>query len=632
MAREGGRYQVFSRRALILAGGQVAALGVLASRLYYLSVVQGEKYKLRADENRMSLRLIAPERGKILDSLGRPLATNRQDYRVFLIPEQAGDVEAVLQRLQQILPLPDQRVRRILRKIGRQRKFVPITVAEGLDWETFARVNVSLPELPGVLPDSGLSRYYPDGSLAAHILGYLGSPGEDVIEQSPLYQLPGVKVGREGLESRFEHHLRGTPGSRRVEVNAVGREVRELPDRTEASAGNHLPLTIDLDVQRRAIELLGEEAAGAVVMELERGEILALASSPGFDPNEFTFGMSSENWQGLLNDPRKPLLNKALAGQFPPASTFKMIVALTALEQGVITPDTEYYCNGKHRFGGRYFHCWQSRGHGRLKLADAIAKSCDVYFYKMAEKLDINSISEMAGRFGLGRVFPLALDGQKPGLLPTREWKLAATNEPWQRGETLNTSIGQGALLATPLQLAIMTARIATGRRVLPQIMAEPRTPFLPDVNFDLLDVNPLHLQLMRDAMQMVTAPGGTAHDWGRPRSAPVIAGKTGTAQVRRISTQERQTGVVENEELPWNARDHALFVAYGPAGEAVPRVAVSVLVQHGGSGSRAAAPIARGLVDTALEVLKRRDQIAGRPSRVDPLAALADDKEQSGG
>lgn len=620
MARESARYQTFSRRAFLLAGGQGLVLTGLGARLYYLSVVQGEQYRLRAEKNRISLRLIAPQRGEILDRKGRKLATNRQDFRVFLIPEQASDPIGTLRHLGDMVALSDQRMMRIQRRMERQRQFVPVTVAEGLDWETFARINVSIPELPGVLPDSGLSRYYPDGNLVAHLVGYLGSPGEDVIENSPLYQLPGVKVGREGLESRFEDILRGSPGTRRVEVNAVGREIRELPPRRDALRGNDLALTVDLDLQRYAASQLGETAAGAVVLDLERGDLLALASTPAFDPNEFTFGMSEENWNALLQDPRKPLLNKCLSGQFPPGSTIKMIVALAALEQGAISPETEFYCNGKHRLGNHTFHCWKRRGHGRLDLVRGIAQSCDVYFYKLAERIDIDVIADMARRFGFGETHGLALDGEKQGLVPDRAWKQAVMNEPWQGGETLIASIGQGAMLATPLQLAIMTGRIATGRRLKPRIVR----PLEDDVfgsyrggpDFDPMDVNPVHLALMRRSMEMVMERGGTAHDYSRRKSAPKQAGKTGTAQVRRITEQERLQGVLDNSELPWNARDHALFVGYAPA--EAPRVAVSILVQHGGGGSKAAAPIGRRLLDRALDILAADDRTALKDEKGD--------------
>lgn len=597
MPREGLRYQIYSRRALLLAGVQGLALAALGARLYYLSIVNGEKYRLRADKNRISIRLIAPERGEIYDRNGLKLATNTQDLRALLVPEQADQLEPTLQKVQQIIDINDRRLARIRQRIKRQRQFVPVTLAQGLDWETFSRLNVEIPRLPGVQTDAGLSRLYPGGEAIAHLVGYMASPDEEDVYKSPLYQLPGFKIGRQGLERRYESLLRGASGTRRVEVNAVGREIRELPPREESLRGNDLHLTLDMGLQQYVMQELGEEAAGVVVLDIPSGDILAMASSPGYDPNEFTRGISNANWQALLKDPRSPLLNKSVSGQYPPGSTIKMIVALAALEQGLITPETEFYCNGRHRLGNHTFHCWQNRGHGKVDMMQAVAKSCDVYFYEIAERLDIDLIADMASRFGLGSVFDIGIDGEKEGLVPTREWKRIFQQESWQLGETLNVAIGQGAMLATPLQLAIMTARLASGQAVTPRIVADT----FNSAFFQPLDVNPFHLETVRRTMEMVMEEGGTAHDYSRRKSAIRQAGKTGTAQVRRISLAERQAegGVLDNDELPWASRDHALFVGYAPVEN--PQIAVSVVVQHGGGGSSVAAPLARRFLDRAL-------------------------------
>ncbi|WP_262696158.1 penicillin-binding protein 2 [Kordiimonas aquimaris] len=604
MAREGLRYQAFSRRALIMAGLQGVAFTGLGLRLYYLSVVESEKYKLRADRNRISVRLIAPERGEIYDRNGEILATNVQDLRVLLVPEQTEDVGPTLAKVQSIVDLSDRRLSQIERRIKRQRKFVPVTLAQGLDWETFSRVNVQIPELPGIQTDAGLSRLYPGGNAIAHLVGYMASPDEDDIYKSPLYQLPGFKIGRQGLERRYEDLLRGGSGTRRVEVNAVGREIRELPPREEATRGNNLQLTLDMKLQQFVMRQLGEEAAGAVVMDLQDGDVLALASSPGYDPNEFSRGISNTNWQALLKDPRTPLLNKSVTGMYPPGSTIKMIIALAALEQGIIKSESEFYCNGRHRLGNNTFHCWRRQGHGKLNLVDAIAKSCDVYFYKIAEQMDIDDIAEMARRFGLGEIFNVGVDGEKEGLVPDREWKQVIQNQRWQLGETLNVAIGQGAMLATPLQLAVMTARLASTRKITPRLVANEALP--TDSYFEPMDINPFHLQTVCQAMEKVMEQGGTAFDLRRPKSAAKLAGKTGTAQVRRISIAERQQegGVVDNKDLPWQARDHALFVGYAPAEN--PKIAVSVIVQHGGGGSSVAAPLARSIIDEALKLYEQ--------------------------
>ncbi|WP_191253920.1 penicillin-binding protein 2 [Kordiimonas sediminis] len=604
---------MFSRRAFIVGGVQAVCMSILGGRLYYLSIKEGDKYKLRADKNRISLRLIAPERGEILDRKGRRLATNKKDFRVFLIPEQTSDLSATLKEISGIIDLEEKQIVRIERQIKRQRKFVPVTLKQNLNWSSFSRINAEMHDLPGILPDAGVTRDYPAGKSVSHLVGYVASPGEDDVSLNPLYQLPGFKVGREGLERRFEDHLRGMAGTRRVEVNSVGREIRELPGRERSEAGGNVALTIDLELQEYATERLGEASAGAVVMSVETGEIHALASAPTFDPNAFTQGMSVENWNALLSDPRKPLLNKSLAGVYPPGSTIKMVVALAALEKGIITPETEFFCNGRHGLGKQIFHCWRRGGHGKLDLLDAIGQSCDVYFYKIAEQMDIDDLADMARRFGLGQAFDIDLEGVRSGLVPDRRWKRAVMNQPWYLGETLNVSIGQGAFLATPLQLAVMTSRIASGREIMPRLTRQllgvgelPAEDRGIRSDFRSMDVNPLHMRSARRGMEKVMELRGSAHDYRRAKDMPKQAGKTGTAQVRRITLEERRTtGVLDNEDLPWNARDHALFVGYAPVED--PKFAVAVLVQHGGGGAKVAAPIGRDLMDKALEILNRK-------------------------
>ena len=580
----------------MLAGLKFVGLSALGARLYYLSVTEGEKYRLRADKNRISLRLIAPERGEIMDRNGHILATNKQDYRIFLIPEQAEDVDGTLTELSNHVEISDNLRARIQRQMKRQRKFVPVTVTQNLDWQSFARVNASMHDLPGVLPDSGLTRDYPNGEATAHIVGYVASPREEDAGRNTLFQLPGFKVGREGLEKVFDDRLRGKAGHKNVEVNSVGREIRELPPVQDAVVGNDLQLTIDVNLQQYCQDRLGENSAGVVVMDVHTGQIVALASAPTFDPAEFSRGMSIENWNAMLQDPRKPLLNKCLSGSYPPGSTMKMVVALAALEKGIITPETEFFCNGRHRLGNHTFHCWH-RGHGRLDLVNAIARSCDVYFYRIAEKLDVDDIAAACRLYGLEQDFDIALENIKTGLVPDRRWKRVYRNENWHLGETLNVSIGQGAMLATPLQLAVMTARLATGKQVLPQLI---RDAYMP-TDFESLGSNPNHLQTVRRGMEMVMEQGGTAHYYTRSDSPLKVAGKTGTAQVRNITKAERDAGVLDNDEKPWAARDHALFVGYAPAEN--PQFAVSVLVQHGGGGSSVAAPIGRDVLDKAVQL-----------------------------
>ena len=594
--QEGRRYDSFSRRAFILAGGQLIAFSALGLRQHHLTVVNGEQYRTRAEKNRISLRLIAPERGEIFDRNGLELAVNRPDFRVFLVPEEASDIAATLEKVSAIAPISPRRRRFVERAIARQRGFVPVTVIDRLDWPTFSRINVALPDLPGIQPDAGLTRYYTESGLFAHIIGYMGRPDEARVRVNPLYQLPGFQLGREGIEAQYEDRLRGEAGKRSVEVNAVGRTIRALPGQVAARQGDVMQLTLDTRLQRKAYSLLGEQAAGVVLLDVQTGDILAMASSPTYDANEFNTGISEVSWNNLLKDPRKPLLNKCTAGLFPPGSTFKMVVALMGLDVGLIDKNTRHVCTGKHQFGDTVFHCWKKDGHGSLDLDGAIAKSCDVYFYKMAEQMDIDELAEFARLFGLGETYDIGLEGLKSGLVPTRAWQRAVRGSEWQQGETVNVSIGQGALLATPLQLAVMTARLATGKVVKPRlILDDGEAP-----SFSSLGINSRHLRSVQDSMVSVMKAGGTAFQAGRSRSAPKIAGKTGTAQVRRITQAEREEGVRDNEDLPWRYRDHALFVGFSEAEN--PRFAVAVLVQHGG-GSSVAVPIGRDLLDEAIKL-----------------------------
>ncbi len=608
MTQQMSRYKTFTRRAALLAGAQGLLATALAGRLYYLGVIEADQYEMLAEDNRISIRLLAPRRGEIVDRYGEAIATNRQDYRVFLIPEQAHDIRETLVSLGQIIELNARDHQRIERQISRQRSFLPVTVAQGLSWEDFARLNVETPELPGIQPDSGLTRWYPDAATASQVVGYVGTASEDDLDGDPLLSIPGFKVGKSGLESTFDRQLRGRAGSRRVEVNAYGRTIRELA-RTEGLAGDDVTLTLDMGLQRAIAERVGEEAAGVVVMDVEAGDIYGYVSSPAYDPNVFNHGISRENWQALLQDPRKPLVDKCVSGQYPPGSTFKMVVALAALHHGIIGPKKTIYCNGRHRLGDNVWHCWRRGGHGAMDMEAALAQSCDVYFYQIALELGIERIASWAERFGLGEVFDLGVGGEAKGLVPTPGWKFATTGQRWVGGETLNVGIGQGALLATPLQLAVMTSRLANGgHMVVPRLVhAIGTVPFPQNPVWPKLDIDSGHLAIIRRGMEKVMEQRGTAYGSRLNIDGVTMAGKTGTSQVRRI-TQAHRDSNVQQADLPWKERHHALFVAYAPADK--PRYAVSVLIEHGGGGSSAAAPVGR---DVMAEVLKRDP--ANRPA-----------------
>ncbi len=401
MDRDSDRHKLMSRRMLMLAMGNGVLISALAGRLYYLQVLESERYSTLADENRINLRLLAPPRGRIVDRLGRPVAVNRQDYRVFLVAEQANNVEATLRALGSLVEISESERKRVLKEIGRQRKFVPVTVRDGLDWEMVARIEVNSPDLPGISIDEGQSRFYPHGEIAAHLVGYVAAVSEREQTGDPLLEIPDFRIGKAGVEKTYDLALRGSGGSSEVEVNAVGRVIREL-GRKEGQPGSDIALTVDLDLQRLAVERLQGESGAAVVLDVHTGDVLAMASTPAYDPNAFNRGLSNTEWQALISNPKAPLTNKAVAGTYAPGSTFKIAVALAALEKGAITPDTHFRCHGHLSLGDARFHCWKRGGHGSLDLREALAQSCDVYFYETAKRTGIDQMTAMAQRLGMG--------------------------------------------------------------------------------------------------------------------------------------------------------------------------------------------------------------------------------------
>ena len=608
------RLKGMSRRALLLGAGQLGLFGLIAGQLYKLQVLQSDRYRLLAEENRINIKLLTPPRGQILDRFGVQLAVNEQNYRVVLTRERSPDAAATLDRLAEIVPISEEDRARAL-DTRRYRAFVPVTVAENLTWEQVSRIEVNAPDLPGVAIEVGQTRLYPYGPMLAHILGYVAAVSEQELQASddPLLQLPDFRIGKNGIEKSHDLALRGKAGSSQVEVNAVGRVIRELA-RDEGEPGRELVTTLDASLQSFCYQrLLGETAASAVVMDVSNGDLLALASVPGYDDNAFTRGISSADWKVLVEDPLKPLNNRAIAGTYAPGSTFKMVVALAALEAG-ISPAATVWCPGVYKLGNAKFHCWKRQGHGHVDMHGGIKHSCDVFFYDVAKRVGIDRIADMAFRLGLGRPTGIELPNEKGGVIPTRDWKLANLGEPWQGGETLVTAIGQGFVLATPLQLAVMTARLANGglgvqphltRGFRDQGTEDPAPPpaFAP------IGVNPEHLAVVIKAMNGVTnEQGGTAYRNRIADEGWEMAGKTGTSQVRRITMAERAQGVTKNEDLPWHRRDHALFVAFAPVH--APRYACAVVVDHGGGGSAVAAPIARDILIEA----QRRDPLA-RPA-----------------
>jgi penicillin-binding protein 2 len=622
ITRDSDWVRMFNRRAALLAGGQAILVSALAARLYYLQVIEAERYRMLAEDNRINLRLLPPPRGRILDRFGQALAVNQQNFRVLIVPEQGGDLKATLAALSEIVPLDDRDRERVRKEAARSRGFLPITIRENLTWEEMARVQVNAPDLPGVVIDEGLTRYYPQHENAAHVLGYVAAVDEADLTGDPLLQLPGFRIGKAGIERIYDPALRGRGGTSQVEVNAYGRIIREL-SRQEGEPGADVTLTLDARLQRFAADRLGAESASVMVMDIHTGEILVMASTPSFDANAFSRGLTQAEWKELSTDPRSPLTNKSIAGQYSPGSTFKIAVALAALEHGVIAPDQHVYCNGHLSLGSRRFHCWKEGGHGGMDMVQALSQSCDVYFYDVARRLGVDRIAAMARKLGLGEPSGLGLPGEQKGLIPTEAWKKAATGESWQQGDTFNVGIGQGYVLTTPVQLLTMVARLANGGiAVTPRLTkAVAAATTAAPASFASLGLPAEHVAVVRRGIwEVVNGPRGTARASAlRFKKDPLrkdwqMSGKTGTTQVRRFTLAEREAGLRSNDELPWELRNHALFVAYAP--EHSPRYAMSVLVEHGGGGAAVAAPIARDVMEEVL--------------RLDPVGALGVPAEQA--
>ena len=588
-----------TRRGLFLGGLQVSFAAMLVGRMRYMQVEQADEYRNLAEENRVKFSLLPPARGLIYDRNGVLIAGNEQNYRIVIVREDADDPEAVLNRLRKIVWIDDADVKRTLDEMRRRSPFVPVTVADRVAWEDVAEVAVNAPALPGITAEVGLSRSYPRADDFAHVIGYVGPVSDydlsKLEDPDPLLQIPRFQIGKSGVEAKMELDLRGSAGTREVEVNAVGREMREL-GREEGRAGDNIQLTVDADLQAYVQARLAGESAAAVVMDTQTGDVLAIGSAPTFDPNKFVRGISSKDYGTLLNDKYRPLAAKPAQGTYPPGSTFKMVTALAALEEGVIDTNESIKCYGYVEVHKRRFHCWKRGGHGPVDLVKSLRESCDIYYYDIAQRVGIEKIAEMARKLGLGERHDLPLSAIAQGLIPTKAWKREARGADWVIGDSLNAGIGQGFVLASPLQLTVMTARLATGQAIHPRLVRSVNGVETPVRNDGPLEISTSNLNAIREGMyEVVNARRGTA---GRSKVVGDdlrMAGKTGTSQVRNITAAERARGVFRNEDLPWERRDHALFVCYAPHDN--PRYAVTIVVEHGGGGSTAAAPIARDVM-----------------------------------
>ncbi|AHC73902.1 penicillin-binding protein 2 [Candidatus Endolissoclinum faulkneri L5] len=636
--------KVFTRRAFILACGKLGLISTLAARLYYLQVVEGERYQLLSLNNQFNSEIILPVRGRIFDRHGVALADNQHIFQLEIVRERTKDVSATLSALSSIIDITERDIRRILEDVKCNHAFTPVIIAKNLTRKEIDRVAVNAPYLPGVSINVNYLRYYPFADIAVHIIGYVSTVSEEELTGDPVLGLPNFRIGKSGLEKMHESEIRGTAGRRQVEVNALGRVIRKLPV-DDGKAGCDIKLTLDINLQRFAAERLARgnaklllindpraqralkqaeptirdyymdqktvlvssngkaveaESGAVVVIDVRNGALLVLASLPGYDPNRFNSGWSHKEWKKISNNPRGLLNNKAVSGQYPPGSTFKMLVMLAALESGKATMDTKFYCPGYLSLGNNRFHCWLHYGHGWIDMEQSIAQSCDVYYYDLANKIGIDCIANTAKSFGLGKVTGLDLPGESAGLIPTRDWKLATTGEPWHIGDTLVSGIGQGFDLATPLQLALMTARLANGgKAIVPYI----KISSIANRPIEDMGINQNHLNLVCMAMyQSINSPLGTGRKIKGGKNDIKIAGKTGTAQVRRISMLEQQSASHHHENnKPWLYRDHSLFVGFVPV--KAPRYAISVVVEHGTGGSYVAAPIAADVLREVMRV-----------------------------
>ena len=575
----------FDRRALVIGGLQASVGMLLAGRMGWIALAQGERYRTLSESNRVNLSLIPPRRGWILDRHGLPMATNRTDFRIDLIPERLTDPDKTIGELGQLLKLTPIQVQDLTDKIKRSRGFQPVEVATRIDMDTFSAVSLRLPELPGVIPQRGFLRFYPTGPAVAHLIGYVGPASAEDYEKdrNPLLITPGYKVGKDGLEKAFEPTLRGVPGARRTEVTATGRVVRDLSMREDVP-GDPIRLTIDGGLQDYAARRCGLESAAVVVVDCQTGGILALVSMPAFDPNDFVGGIGRLQWKMLNEDDHIPLLNKALRGLYPPGSTMKPMATL-ALQQHGVDPQERVNCPGGYRLGSRFFRC--DDVHGSVDMRSAIEHSCNTYFWSMAHRVGYDAIAPVAKLLGLGQEFDLPGTKQRYGTIPDAAWKMRRYKQEWTAADSLNASIGQGYVSVSPLQLAVMTSRLASGKNLNPSLMfGQPRPPG------PALPFTAEQLQVPHDGMFAVVNGGGTGV--GSKLQVPGIqmAGKTGTAQVRALTAR----GHVGD----WKSRDHSLFIGYAPTD--APRYAVSVVVEHGTFGARAAAPIARDVLTYLLD------------------------------
>ncbi len=604
------KLNIINRRMFITGSLKFLVMVGLVSRLFFLQVKENKKYLTLSDKNRIREWKLAPVRGEFHDYFGNVIAGNFEAYQLHVIPEQVEDFRYVIYRLKDLLELSDKQFNKILKKKREIKPWETLIVSDNLDWKKFSKINNHLYDLNGVKPVISISRSYPFKDNFTHVLGYVSQANEKDIENKESIKknfVPGLKVGKVGLEKSFEDDLIGVNDIERYEVNAYGRRISQL-EYQKGEKGKNLKLTIDTKVQQLANELMAKQAGSICVMDIYTGAVIAMHSSPSFDPNLFVFGISQDDWQLIRNNPMKPLVNKTLQGNYSPGSTIKPIVALSALENGIINKNFTVECNGKTEWYGQTYHCWKKKGHGFVNLRNAMKQSCDTYFYEIARRLGVDKLSKTAKKFGLGKkVFGDLFDIEKNGLVPDTQWKKNVLGKGWLLGETIITGIGQGYIQTTPIQLCLMTAQIANGGyKIYPHIMANKNQ--FPNDKFTPLYENSKNISIVQDAMF-----GSTNEVMGTSYRSRIndpkyqFAGKTGTVQVKKITERDRELDL-KTFEIPYEERDHALYVAYGPYKN--PRYALSIVVEHGGNGSTAAAPMAKKLFKLIIDRHSLRQSI----------------------
>ncbi|MDC1112352.1 penicillin-binding protein 2 [Candidatus Pelagibacter sp.] len=584
----------------------------LVSRLFFLQVKENKKYLTLSDKNRIREWKLAPVRGEFHDYFGNVIAGNFEAYQLHIIPEQVEDFRYVIYRLKDLLELSEKEFQKILKKKNEIKPWETLIVSDNLSWKRFSKINNHLYDLNGVKPVISISRNYPYKENFTHVIGYVSQANQNDIENNEVIKknfVPGIKIGKVGLEKSFEEKLIGTNDIERYEVNAYGRRISQL-EFQKGERGKTLKLTIDTKVQQLANELLKDKAGSICVMDIYTGAIIAMHSSPSFDPNLFVFGISQDDWQIIRNNPMKPLVNKTLQGNYSPGSTIKPIVALSALENGIINPNFTVKCNGKTEMYGQTYHCWKKKGHGFVSLRNAMKQSCDTYFYEIARKLGVDKLSKTAKKFGLGdKVFGDLFNIEKKGLVPDTKWKKNILGKGWLLGETMITGIGQGYIQTTPIQLCLMTAQIANGGyKIYPHIIANDENEKQPVDKYSPLYEDSKNIELIQDAMFGSTNEVmGTSYRSRIKDPKYQFAGKTGTAQVKRITEKDRELDL-KTFEIPYEERDHALYIAFGPYKS--PRYALSVVIEHGGNGSTTAAPMAKELFKLVIDRNELRNSI----------------------